>query len=82
MTLFARNAPVLETDAPAANSVLCVGLGSGGSTVADLLPRESFFADSLLSKRVLTSGRGLCNGRSVDVRTHLTNCPPPPPDRC
>ena len=40
MTLFARNAPVLETDALAHKSVLCVGLGSGGSTVADLLARS------------------------------------------
>ena len=40
MTLFARNAPVLETDALAAKRVLCVGLGSGGSTVADLLARS------------------------------------------
>ena len=40
MTLFARNAPVLETNALAAKSVLCVGLGSGGSTVADLLARS------------------------------------------
>lgn len=40
MTLFARNAPVLETDALAHSSVLCVGLGSGGSTVADLLARS------------------------------------------
>ena len=40
MTLFARNTPVLETDALAGRSVLCVGLGSGGSTVADLLARS------------------------------------------
>ena len=40
MTLFTRNAPVLETDALAGRSVLCVGLGSGGSTVADLLARS------------------------------------------
>ena len=40
MTLFARNAPVLETDALAGRSVLCVGLGSGGATVADLLARS------------------------------------------
>ena len=40
MTLFARNAPVLETDALMQGSVLCVGLGSGGATVADLLARS------------------------------------------
>ena len=51
MTLFARNAPVLETDALAAKSVLCVGLGRSGSTVPDLLARESFFADSLLPNK-------------------------------
>ena len=72
MTLFARNAPVLETletDALAAKSILCVGLGNRGSTVADLL----------LSRTVLTSGEGLCERRSMDVRTHLTNSAPPPP---
>ena len=37
---FSRNAPVLETDALAERSVLVVGLGSGGSTVADLLARS------------------------------------------
>ena len=37
---FSRNAPVLETDALAERSVLIVGLGSGGSTVADLLARS------------------------------------------
>ena len=40
MTLFARNAPVLETDALSGKSVLCIGLGSGGSTIADLLARS------------------------------------------
>ena len=40
MTLFARNVPVLETDALAGKSVPCVGLGSGGATVADLLARS------------------------------------------
>ena len=43
MTPFARNTPVLETDALAGRSVLCVGLGSGGSTQ---MAREGFFADS------------------------------------
>lgn len=40
MDAFSRNAPVLETDALAQRSVLVVGLGSGGSTVADLLARS------------------------------------------
>ena len=40
MTLFARNTPVLETDALSGSSVLCVGLGSGGSTIVDLLARS------------------------------------------
>lgn len=40
MDTFSRNAPVLETDVLAQRSVLVVGLGSGGSTVADLLARS------------------------------------------
>lgn len=51
MTLFARNAPVLETDALAAKRVLCVGLGSGGSTVADLLARSGVGREALLEFR-------------------------------
>ena len=43
MTPFARYTPVLETDALAGRSVLCVDLGSGGST---RMAREGFFADS------------------------------------
>ncbi len=38
--VFNRNAPVLETDALADRTVLVVGLGSGGSTVVDLLARS------------------------------------------
>ena len=52
MTLFARNAPVLETDALAAKRVLCVGLGSGGSTVADLLARSGVGREALLDQIV------------------------------
>lgn len=38
--VFDRNAAVLETDALAAKNVLIVGLGSGGSLVADSLARS------------------------------------------
>ena len=38
-TLLARNAPVLETDTLTHRSILCVGVGSGGSTAADLPAR-------------------------------------------
>ena len=47
MALFTRNVPAVETDALADKSVLCVGLGNSGSTVADRLVREGFLADSL-----------------------------------
>lgn len=38
--VFDRNAPVLETNALAAKKVLIVGLGSGGSAIADSLARS------------------------------------------
>ena len=38
--VFNRNAPVLETDALGGRKVLIVGLGSGGSTIADSLARS------------------------------------------
>lgn len=37
---FTRNTPILESDALARKKVLCIGLGSGGSAVADQLARS------------------------------------------
>ena len=74
MTLFARNAPVLETDALAAKRVLCVGLGSGGSTVADLLARSGvgrfvlWDNDSLEPHNV---ARHVCSARA-DLQGHCS----------
>ena len=85
MTLFTRNAPVLETDALADRSVLCVGLGSGGATVADLLARSGvgrfvlWDHDSLESHNV---ARHVCTQRDLGrpkvsaMRDHILSVNP------
>lgn len=65
---FSRNAPVLETDALADRTVLCVGLGSGGSATIDQLARAGVGQFVLWDKDRLEShnvSRHVCTLRDV-----------------
>ena len=71
---FTRNAPVLETDALARRSVLCIGLGSGGSAVADQLARSGVGRFVLWDHDRLEShniGRHICTLRDIGRRKVL-----------
>lgn len=71
---FTRNAPVLETDVLSGKSVLCVGLGSGGSAIVDQLARSGighfvlWDMDRLESHNV---GRHTCTLRDLGRRKVL-----------
>lgn len=82
---FSRNAPVLETDALAQRSVLVVGLGSGGSTVVDLLARSGVGNFVLWDNDCLevhNVARHICTGRDLGrrkvdaVRDHVLSINP------
>lgn len=82
---FTRNAPILETQALNSASVLCIGLGSGGSIVADQLARAGVGHFTLWDMDRLEShniGRHLCTldhlGRRkvFAVRDHIKSVNP------
>jgi molybdopterin/thiamine biosynthesis adenylyltransferase len=68
---FTRNLPVLETDALAMTTVLCVGLGSGGSAVVDLLARAGvgrFLLWDMDRLEAHNVGRHVCTLRDLGRR--------------
>lgn len=84
-TSFTRNAPVLETDALSGKSVLCVGLGSGGAAIVDLLARSGVGRFVLWDHDRLEShnvARHVCTLRDIGrqkvraVREHILSINP------
>jgi molybdopterin/thiamine biosynthesis adenylyltransferase len=71
---FTRNASILETDALAGTSVLCIGLGSGGSAVVDQLARSGvghFLLWDMDRLEAHNVGRHVCTLRDLGRRKVL-----------
>ena len=83
--VFSRNAAVLETDALAAKKVLIVGVGSGGSVVADSLARSGVGGFTLWDNDLLdvhNVGRHICTLKDIGrpkveaMRDHILSINP------
>jgi len=88
---FTRNMPILETTKLRAASVLCIGLGSGGSAVVDQLARAGIGRFALWDMDRLEShnvGRHLCTLRDLGrrkvfaVRDHIKAVNPAAEIKC
>lgn len=68
---FTRNLPILETSVLSSSSVLCIGLGSGGSPVVDQLARAgvgNFILWDMDRLEAHNLGRHLCTLRDIGRR--------------